>query len=58
MATRKKSDDQPKLAPAAESDDPAVKFRLAELEAARANDDDAGVKAALDTLAELGFQAS
>jgi len=64
MAGPKKDDDQPKatpprqLAPASESSDPAVRFRLAELEAARANGDEAGAKAAIAVLAELGFQAS
>jgi len=63
-ASKKHDDDQPKaaptpsrqLAPAASSDDPAVQFRLAELEAARANDDEAGAKAAIDALAEMGFR--
>jgi len=46
------------LAPAAESGDPAVHQLLAELDIARSNGDEGGVKAAVDALAELGFKAS
>jgi len=64
MVAAKKHDDQPKaapsrqLAPASSSSDAAVKFRLAELEAARASGDEAGAAAAVDALAALGFAAS
>jgi hypothetical protein len=45
------------LAPAGESTDPSVHQLLAELETARSNSDDDGVKAAVDALAELGYSA-
>jgi hypothetical protein len=45
------------LAPAGESGDPAVHQLLAELETARSNGDQDGVKAAVDALAGLGVSA-
>lgn len=43
--------------PAAESSDPAVHQLLAELETARQNGNDEGVKAAERALSELGYTA-
>jgi hypothetical protein len=45
------------LAPAGESGDPEVHRLLAELETARSNGDQDGVKAAVDALADLGVSA-
>lgn len=44
-------------APAAESGDPAVHKALADLQTARLNGDDDGVKAAVKALADLGVAA-
>jgi hypothetical protein len=48
--------DKSNRAPASESGDPAVHQLLAEMDTARRNDDEDGVKAAQDRLAELGYE--
>ena len=45
-----------KLAPAAESGDPAVHQLLADIQTARLNGDDAAVKDLTKKLADLGFE--
>jgi hypothetical protein len=47
-----------KLAPAAESGDPAVHQLLAELETARSLGDDAGVQEIIKAIADLGYSAA
>ena len=45
-----------RLLPASESSDPAVHQLLAEMDIARRNDDEDGVKRAQDALADLGYE--